>query len=55
MQYPLQAGDPIGFDVGAKPLPDQLQVQWLNGVAGVPRGRLDVRQTYEWRRLPDPR
>ncbi len=53
LQYPLQAGDRVGFEVAAKPLPDQLQVQWLYGVAGAARGRLDARQTYEWRRLPE--
>ena len=55
LQYPLRAGDRLGFDTASKPAADQLQVVWLYAVAGNDRRRLDVRQTYEWRRLPDER
>ncbi len=53
LEYPLRAGDRLGFESAAKPVNDQLQIQWLYAVAGNDRRRLDVRQTYEWRRLPD--
>ena len=55
LKYPLQVGERVGFEAVAQPAPDQLQVNWLYGVAGAARGRLDARQTYEWRRLPDQR
>ena len=51
--FPLPAGAKVGFEAGATPAGDQMQLQWLYGVAGSTRGRLDFRQTYEWRRLPD--
>ncbi len=55
--YPLKVGDRLGFESTATPVSnaDELQVVWLYGVAGPHRGRLDGRQTYEWRRLADPR
>ena len=53
LRYPLQAGDRIGFETAVKPATDQLQIEWLYGVAGAARGRLDHRKTYEWRLLPD--
>ena len=55
LQYPLQAGDRLGFDTATEAATDQLQLQWLYAVAGRDRRRLDLRQTYEWRRLPDER
>ena len=53
LRYPLSVGAPIGFDTTTRPAAYQLQVQWLYGVAGSARGRLDGRQTYEWRLLPE--
>ena len=52
LRYPLAAGDPIGFDHSSTTVPaGQMQVEWLYAVAGRDRQRLDLRQTYEWRRL----
>ena len=52
LRYPLAAGDRLGFDRSATTLPSgQLQVDWLYAVAAADRRRLDLRQTYEWRRL----
>ena len=56
LRYPLAAGDRLGFDHSATTLPSaQLQVDWLYAVAGTDRRRLDLRQTYEWRRLGSER
>ena len=52
--FPLAAGDPIGFDHSATTLPTaEMQIEWLYGVAGTNRLRLDFRQTYQWRRLAE--
>jgi len=53
LQYPLKVGDRLGFDAGVQAMTDQLQIHWLYAIAGNDRRRLDARQTYEWRRLPD--
>jgi hypothetical protein len=47
LDFPLKAGDPLGFDRGNDGV-----VQWLYAVAGNSRNRLDITQNYEWRRLP---
>jgi hypothetical protein len=47
LDYPLKTGDPLGFDRGNDGV-----VQWLYAVAGNSRNRLDITQSYEWRRLP---
>jgi hypothetical protein len=55
LRFPLQAGDRLGFESGTQPATVQLQINWLYGIAGSARGRLDAGKTYEWRRLPDQR
>ena len=46
LNFPLKKGDPLGFDRGNDGV-----VQWMYAVAGNSRNRLDITQTYEWRRL----
>jgi hypothetical protein len=47
LEFPLKKDDPIGFDRGEDGV-----VRWLYAVAGNAKNRLDVTQTYEWRRQP---
>jgi len=47
LSFPLKKGDPLGFEQG-----DDGALRWLYAVAGDVKNRLDVTQTYEWRRLP---
>jgi hypothetical protein len=44
---PLKQGEPLGFERGNDGV-----VRWLYAVAGKSKNRLDVTQTYEWRKLP---
>jgi hypothetical protein len=44
---PLKQGEPMGFQRG-----DDGVWRWLYAVAGSSKNRLDVTQTYEWRKLP---
>jgi hypothetical protein len=47
LNFPLKKDDPIGFERGEDGV-----VRWLYAVAGTAKNRLDVTQTYEWRRQP---
>jgi hypothetical protein len=46
-EVPLKAGDPLGFQWSSDGI-----VKWMYAIAGADRNRLDLTQTYEWRRLP---
>jgi len=46
-EVPLKKDQPLGFERG-----EEGMVRWLYAVAGASRNRLDIRQTYEWRRQP---
>jgi hypothetical protein len=50
-QVPLKKGDSLGFDSPEGFQPNDLKVVFLYAVAKGERVRLDIRQTYEWRRL----
>ena len=47
IDVPLKKDDAIGFERG-----DDGVVRWLYAVAGTAKNRVDVTQTYEWRRQP---
>jgi hypothetical protein len=47
LDFNLKQGDALGFDRSNDGV-----VQWMYAVAGNSRNRLDITQTYEWRRLP---
>ena len=44
---PLKSGDPLGFERGEDGV-----IRWLYAVGGNSKNRLNVTQTYEWRKLP---
>ena len=46
-EVPMKQGQPLGFERG-----DDGVVRWMYAVAGNSRNRLDITQTYEWRRQP---
>lgn len=49
--YRLKRGEPIGFEISQGGTVGSMTVAWLYAVAGSQRLRLDVNQSYEWRKL----